>query len=78
MDKKDIIQLPNVNKLINEFNLSIPIETLLVSSYKLINGVIVISEIQLINDSGDVVRTVKLDKVLPFLHSMVVKFKETP
>ena len=78
MNEKDIVQLSNVNKLINEFNLSIPMETLLVSSYKLIDGAIVISEIQLINDDGDVVRTVKLDKVLPFLHGMVVKFKEKP
>lgn len=62
----------SVNDFIKIFDLKQT--TLEISKYEIKNGMIVIKEIKVLDDSGEFIRFADLNKVLPYLKFSNVKF----
>ena len=62
----------SLNDFIKQFELKQT--TLEISSYEVKNGMIVIKEIKVLDDSGEFIRFADLNKVLPYLKFSNVKF----
>jgi hypothetical protein len=68
-----LLNNPNVKQLTKTFDLKTPFR-LNVCDYEFDNGFIIINNIELINDKGEHVRYVDLEKVLPYLEESLVSF----
>ena len=62
----------SLNDFIKQFGLKQT--TLEISSYEVKNGMIVIKEIKVLDDSGEFIRFADLNKVLPYLKFSNVRF----
>ena len=62
----------SLNDFIKQFGLKQT--TLEISKYEIKNGMIVIKEIKVLDDSGEFIRFADLNKVLPYLKFSNVKF----
>jgi hypothetical protein len=62
----------SLNDFIKQFGLKQT--TLEISKYEVKNGMIVIKEIKVLDDSGEFIRFADLNKVLPYLKFSNVKF----
>lgn len=69
----NLLNNPNVKQLIKTFDLKKPFR-LNICDYEYSNGFIVINEIELLDDDGNHVRHVDLEKVLPYLEESLVSF----
>lgn len=61
-----------LNEFIKQFGLKQT--TLEISSYEVKNGMIVIKEIKILDDSGNFIRFADIQKVIPYLKYCNVKF----
>lgn len=74
MSHKDIMSSEGVRELSKAFDLELPTEMLVVSKYEIVDGSIVISEIDVCDLTGKFKRKANITKVLPYMKSMYVKF----
>ena len=74
MSTKTVIDDPNVQKLARVMNLDIPREFLEITDYYYDGSGIVIEGINVVDKDGNLKRKANLNKVLPHLKNMHVKF----